>query len=140
MDTKLKAVIGGALLSVTTLVVPQIAQAQAYGPGYGSEHGLYGHGLGYGRGPMQHYHHPRADQIERRLFELQNRVQQGMRSGRLRRIESRRLLIQIRTIRHNLRVFMADGHLSNSEYSRLQHELNNVSRNIYVRERNNRPR
>lgn len=140
MDTKLNTLISGALLSVATLVVPQISQAQVYGPGYGSEHGLYGHGLGYGRGPIQHYHHPRADQIERHLFDLQNQVRQGTRSGRLGRVESHRLLIQIRAIRHNLRVFMADGHLSNSEYNRLQHELNNVSRNVYEREHNDRSR
>lgn len=77
--------------------------------------------------------HPRVHEVNGRLENQHDRIQQGVKSGELTRQEARRLRLQEAKIRYQERRDRAQhgGHLTKKETRRLNHELNNESRRIY---------
>jgi len=73
----------------------------------------------------------RTPNINRREANQKHRIQQGVRSGELTRLETRRLVKEQAQIRRMERRFRADGEITARERARLQHELNQASRHIY---------
>lgn len=72
------------------------------------------------------------DQINARIFNMQSRINSGIRDGSLTPREAARLRYQVRTVRHNERIFLSKGFLTPSEHRLLNHQLDNVNRNVYV--------
>jgi len=69
--------------------------------------------------------------IDRRQHREQQRINQGIRSGELTRMEARRLQAGLLRIRRDERRARADGRLSQRERARLHRELSRESRSIY---------
>lgn len=70
-------------------------------------------------------------EINARKHRQQQRINQGIRSGELTRLEARRLEAGLARIRIDERFARSDGHLSPRERARLERELNRESRAIY---------
>ena len=69
--------------------------------------------------------------INARQHREQNRINRGIRSGELTRLEARRLEAGLVRINRFERHARSDGYLSPRERARLQHQLNRESRAIY---------
>ena len=69
--------------------------------------------------------------INQREYRLEQRIEQGVRSGELTRNEYRRLRFELRDIERNKQWFMADGRLTASERAQLHARLDALSREIY---------
>jgi len=69
--------------------------------------------------------------INQRQANQRHRIQQGVRSGELTQVETRRLVREQAHIRTLERRARADGEVTIRERARLQHELNQASRHIY---------
>lgn len=89
--------------------------------------------------PVVHGHpgHPRAAAIDRRIADLEIRVDAATRNGALRPHQAHELHRQLAVVRHNERVFMLDRHLNPHEFAQLQHQLDNVAYNIHAMRHNN---
>lgn len=70
-------------------------------------------------------------QIHARQDRQMDRIQAGMRSGRLTRMEFRELMHEQHDIRAMARHFRADGFISAREFHRLDQALDRASRNIH---------
>lgn len=70
-------------------------------------------------------------QIHARQDRQMDRIQAGMRSGKLTRMEFRELMHEQRDIRAMEQHFRADGFMSAREFQRLDHALDRASRNIH---------
>lgn len=73
-------------------------------------------------------HDPR---VNRRQFNQQGRIHEGVKSGQLARPEARHLERQQRNIRSEERADKADGHLSPGERADLHRDLRAANRDIY---------
>jgi aminoglycoside phosphotransferase family enzyme len=113
--------ISGKLIAATTLagalMIPALAQAQW----------AYAGGL-------------RTPAIHRRQLRQHVRIQQGVRSGQLTRLETRRLARQQARIHRQAARARADGFVSRRERFRLNRQLNHSSRAIYRLKHNGRAR
>jgi len=69
--------------------------------------------------------------INRREHSEQQRINQGIHSGELTRVEARRLEAGLSRIRRDERRARSDGYVSSSERARLDRELTRESRHIY---------
>lgn len=69
--------------------------------------------------------------INRRQYQEQRRIGQGIRSGELTRREAARLEAGLARIRIHERFARRDGEITPRERARLNHELNRESRAIY---------
>lgn len=81
--------------------------------------------------PLMAHAAPR-DQINARIFNMQSRINAGIRDGSLTPREAARLRYQVGTVRHNERIFLSKGFLTPSEHRMLNRQLDNVNRNVYV--------
>jgi uncharacterized membrane protein YebE (DUF533 family) len=72
-----------------------------------------------------------ADTIDRRQFNQDRRIDQGVRSGALSREEARRLEVEQARIRDMERRAKADGHVDRYERFRINQAQNAASRHIY---------
>jgi hypothetical protein len=73
--------------------------------------------------------------INEKQYRLEQRVEQGLRSGELTRGEYRRLRSALTDIQRNEQFFLSDGRLSPRERDVLEARLDNVSREIYQQRR-----
>jgi hypothetical protein len=69
--------------------------------------------------------------VNHRQHNQQHRIQQGVKSGELTRGETHRLEGEQRAIRHEERMYKADGRLTPGERADLHRDQNRVSRDIY---------
>lgn len=138
MNPKAKSVLHTALLAVAALAGASAAEAATVtittpapvvpaevvvAPGAPVVHGYPGH--------------PRAAAIDRRIANLEFRVDTAARNGALRRGQAHELHRQLAVVRHNERVFMLNRHLNPHEFAQLQHQLDNVAYNIHAMRHNN---
>lgn len=81
-----------------------------------------------------------AQGIDRRHYNQDRRIEQGVRSGRLTPHEARRIEHQQRSIRHqeNRMRYRNGGHLSRHDRAVLQHREDRASRHIYRAKHNGR--
>jgi len=123
MKTNLmKASLGALAIAVGLSLITTNAQAD-----WGQhERAYFDHGH---RGHQQSQHFQR--QINARQDRQMDRIQAGMRSGKLTRMEFRELMHEQRDIRAMEQHFRADGFMSAREFQRLDHALNRASRNIH---------
>ena len=70
--------------------------------------------------------------IDERQIRLEQRLEQGWRSGELTRREYRRLQYELREIGRAERFFLSDGYLSPRERGELHARLEALSREIYL--------
>ena len=77
--------------------------------------------------------------INQRIAEMDQRIDQGMRNGALTRDESRRLRMELNKVRDDAARMKRDGILTPREKDRLNAELDRLKRDIY-REKNDRDR
>jgi uncharacterized membrane protein YebE (DUF533 family) len=70
-------------------------------------------------------------QVHARQDRQMDRIQAGMRSGKLTRMEFRELMHEQHNIRAMERYFRADGFINAREFHRLDQALNRASRNIH---------
>jgi hypothetical protein len=77
--------------------------------------------------------HPRVNQVDNRLENQQDRIQQGVKNGTLSKQEARQLWRNDRKVAAQERRDMAanGGHLTKQEQRQLNHELNHNSNKIY---------
>lgn len=73
---------------------------------------------------------PSAGSVDHQQRELEGRIEQGFRSGRLTRDEHRALKNQSDEIRREERRYMADGNISSSEKQTLLSRLESLSREV----------
>lgn len=76
----------------------------------------------------------------KRQAEQQQRIQQGVRSGELTKVEVRSLAREQREINQEIRQAHADGIVTPGERREIQQEQNQASRHIYRAKHNNRDR
>jgi septal ring factor EnvC (AmiA/AmiB activator) len=69
--------------------------------------------------------------INRRVAEMQRRINQGVRWGELTRQEALQLRQELKAIRNDETQMRADGKLTKQELDRLNGELDRLSKNIY---------
>jgi hypothetical protein len=81
--------------------------------------------------PAMAYQGGALDSITERQFRLEQRMDEGLRSGELTRMEYRRLRYALNDIRRNEQFFLADGRLTAGERDVLQARLDTLSREIY---------
>jgi hypothetical protein len=86
------------------------------------------------------YAGPDALRVDRRQEKQQQRIEQGIRSGRLTPKEAQRLEAQQEKIRRMEDKAKADGVLTRKERVRLNRRQNQASRNIYRKKHNLRRR
>ena len=75
-------------------------------------------------------HDRRHDGINARQQQLEQRIEQGRRSGELTRFEYRRLQNEMRRIARDEHAFRADGHLSQPERQHLHARLDALARAV----------
>ena len=73
---------------------------------------------------------PSAGSVDHQQREIEARIEQGFRSGRLTQSEHRALKNQADEIRREERNYMADGNVSWSERQALRSRLENLSREV----------
>ena len=73
---------------------------------------------------------PSAGSVDHQQREIEGRIEQAFRSGRLTREEHRALKNQADDIRRQERDYMADGNISMSERQALRSRLENLSREV----------
>ena len=78
--------------------------------------------------------------IHQRMERQERRIEQGVRSGELTRLEARKLIRNQREIRHLARDFRDDGRLSRRERAILQDRLDVASAKIRAFKHNDRAR
>ena len=76
-----------------------------------------------------------ADGIDERQHRLEQRIDQGRRSGELTRHEHGRLTHELRLIARDERAFRADGHLSRREWQNLNARLDGLSQRVAFEKR-----
>lgn len=72
-----------------------------------------------------------ADSIDRRQYNQESRINQGVRSGQITREEYRRLENEQARIRQMEAAAKRDGHVTRSERARIEHAQDHASRHIY---------
>lgn len=121
------AIAAAALVSATT--ASAYDRTSPYSGGQ-SEHYAY-------RGAPTHGVLPRVDQRQARQ---RQRIEHGVRSGRITPHEARRLIHQQREIRHMERRAIADGVVTTREQQRLEQAQNRASQSIQRRSYDRQPR
>jgi hypothetical protein len=76
-------------------------------------------------------HGTRGDGIGERQYRLEQRIEEGRRSGELTHNEYRRLQHEMRLIARDEHAFRADGHLSPREWQHLNARLDGLAREVY---------
>jgi hypothetical protein len=87
-----------------------------------------------GAGPGKHDPgHPRVNQVNQRQTNQQNRIANGVKSGKLTPGQTARLERGEQRLQHNEKKDMAkdNGHLTKQNQRQLNHEANNMSKRIY---------
>ena len=120
-STLMKATLGAWALAAGLGLITTSVQAD-WGQ---QQHAYSSHGNRY---DQQSRHFQR--QINARQDQQRGRIQAGMRSGKLTRMEFRELMHEQRNIRAMEQHFLADGFINTREFQRLDHALNHASRNI----------
>ncbi len=123
MKTNLmKANLGALALAVGLGLITTSAQAD-----WGQQQRAHSdHGNRYAQ-QSQHFQR----QINARQDQQMDRIQAGMRSGKLTRMEFRELMHEQHNIRAMEQHFRADGRIDAREFHRLEHALDIASRNIH---------
>lgn len=70
-------------------------------------------------------------EINRRIREMDRRIDQGVRSGELTRHEATRLRQELRSVRRDEARMRADGRLNRRERERLDRQLDRLGRDIF---------
>lgn len=81
--------------------------------------------------PAMAYQDVRDGSINEREYRLEQRIEQGWRSGALTPREYRRLRYELRDIDRNKQYFMSDGRLSPWERDQLYARLDHLSREVW---------
>jgi septal ring factor EnvC (AmiA/AmiB activator) len=72
-----------------------------------------------------------AGSIDNRVFEMQRRINQGLKSGDLTRQEALQLRQELKDIRNDEAQMRADGKLTKQDVDRFNGDLDRLSKNIY---------
>ena len=80
-------------------------------------------------------HRNHSDGIDERQHRLEQRIEQGRRSGELTRQEYRGLTHEMRLIARDERAFRADGHLSQREWQNLNARLDGLAQRVAFEKR-----
>ena len=121
-STLMKATLGAWALAAGLGLITTSVQAD-WGQ---QQHASSSHGNRY---DQQSRHFQR--QINARQGQQMGRIQAGMRTGKLTRMEFRELMHEQHNIRAMERYFRADGFINAREFHRLDQALNRASRNIH---------
>jgi septal ring factor EnvC (AmiA/AmiB activator) len=83
-----------------------------------------------------------ASDIDRRVAEMQQRIDQGVKSGELTRPEAQQLRLKLNKVRNDEARMKADGRLTKPEQDKLNRELDRLGQQIYREKRDldRRPR
>ena len=121
-SNSMKATLGALALAAGLGLITTSVQAD-----WGQQQRAYSdHGNRYDQQSRQF-----QQQINARQDRQMDRIQAGMRSGKLTRMEFRELMHEQRDIRAMEQHFRADGFMSAREFQRLDHALDRASRNIH---------